>query len=81
MRRLARERGDPVGAVLRQARGGKASYEQRRWRAAEEQRDDLVVVRKKLIAPDGQPCRRAGFIKYNEAVRAGNLADPDRYLS
>jgi hypothetical protein len=39
------------------------------------------VVRKKLIAPDGQPCRRAGFIKYNEAVRAGNLADPDRYLS
>jgi hypothetical protein len=42
MRRLARECGDPVGAVLRQARGGKASYEQRRWRAAEEQRDDLA---------------------------------------
>jgi hypothetical protein len=34
-----------------------------------------------LIVPDGQPSRRAGFIKYNEAVRAGNLADPDRYLS
>jgi hypothetical protein len=23
----------------------------------------------------------AGYIKYNEAVRAGNPADPDRYLS
>jgi hypothetical protein len=34
-----------------------------------------------LIARDGHPCRRAGFIKYNEAARAGNLADPDRYLS
>jgi len=31
-----------------------------------------------LIAPDRHPCRRAGYIKYNEAVRAGNPADPDR---
>src|SRR5262249_4421799 len=39
--RLARGRGDPVGAVLRPARGGKASQKPRRW-PAEEQRDDLA---------------------------------------
>ena len=36
MHRLARERGDPVRAVLRQTRGGKASEEQRRRRTADE---------------------------------------------